>query len=88
MLSLFQASNISFPREKVMAKTDGVPNLVKTKIDDVLNLVMTEYEATYIIDWITLFLPVDNTTSNLIQHLVKLNQTQDSGWRTFCKVKA
>ena len=32
MLSLFQAYNISFPREKVMAKTDGVPNLVKTKL--------------------------------------------------------
>ena len=72
MLSLFQASNISFPREKVMAKTDGVPKLVKTKTDDVPNLVMIEYEVAYIIDWITLCLSVDNTTSNLIQHLVKL----------------
>ena len=88
MLSLFPSSNISFPGEKVMAKTDGVPNLVKTKTDDVPNLVMTEYEVEYIINWITLFLAVDNTTSNLIQHLVKLNQTQDSGWRTFCNVKA
>ena len=61
MFSLFQASNISFPGEKVMAKTDGVPNLVKTKTndvpnlvktktDDVPNFVITEYEATYIID--------------------------------------
>ena len=50
MLSLFQASNISFPGEKVMAKIDGVPNLVKTKTNDVPNLVMTEYEAEYIID--------------------------------------
>ena len=66
MLSLFQASNILFPGQKVMAKTDGVPNLVKTKTDDVPNLVMIEYEAAYIINWITLFLPVDNTTSNLI----------------------
>ena len=88
MLSLFQASNILFPGENVMAKTDGVPNIVKTKIDDVPNLIMTEYEVEYIIDWITLFLSVDNTTSNLIQNLVKLNQTQDSGWRTFCNVKA